>query len=119
DYRTTDSEWSTFIEDIIEEESGYIGQLLVNQGVDFAEYPSRTDLVEDYPIVRTAMVRLCRQSVHLNEEDGLESESAADRSESYRQPSQIREEVADLIEIIDVTEDEDGDGKPATRITLI
>lgn len=119
DYAATDTDWQTLIEEIIEEESGYVGQLLREQGVNFADYPTRTDLLTEYSIVRTAMVRLCRQAIHTIEEDGLESESAADRSESYRPPSAIREEVANLIETIDVPTDSDGDGTPDTRITLI
>lgn len=119
DYALSNSEWSALLEDIIQEESGYVRGLLSAQGVDLSTFATADELVGTYPLVRTAMVRLCRQAIHNIEEDGLESESAADRSESYRPPSAIREEVADLIGSIDVPEDEDGDGQPDTRITLI
>lgn len=119
DYAVSDEEWDTLLEEIIEEESGYVAGLLNAQGVQLSAYTTRSELVGHYPIIRTAMVRLCRQALHNIEEDGLESESAADRSESYRPPAAIRAEVADLIGTIDVPEDEDGDGRPDTRITLI
>lgn len=115
----SESEWQTLLDDIIQEESGYVGRLLTEQGIDFAEYPTQTELIDEHPVVRNAMVRLCRQGIHAIEEDGLESESAADRSESYRPQAAIREEVATLIDTIDVPTNEDGDGEPDTRATII
>jgi hypothetical protein len=120
DYALSDSEWDTLLGDVIEEESGYVAQLVSGQGVDLSTYQTRSDLVSDYPIIRTAMVRLCRQALHNIEEDGLESESAADRSESYRPPAAIREEVANLIGTIEPPDDgSDDDDDGQTRVAII
>jgi hypothetical protein len=118
DYALNDEEWDTLLTEILEEESGYVTRLLSGQGVDLSVFSSSDELVGTYPLVRTAMVRLCRQALHNIEEDGLESESASDRSESYRPPAAIRAEVADLIGTIEPPDDGGGDDGD-TRATII
>lgn len=112
----TDSEWQTLVEDVISEETAWVHSVVTDEGVLPSQYATPDEFLSRYPQVRRAMVRLCRASVHEIESDGLEQESAEDRSEIYRPPSAVRDEVRNELEALDPPgEDEIGD----TRVSLI
>lgn len=112
----TDDEWDSLIEDVIAEESAWVHGEITGEGVTPDEYDSREAFLGQYPQVRRAMARLCRASVHEIESDGLSSESASDRSESYRPPSEVRAEVRAELEDIDAPGESPVD---ETRVSLI
>lgn len=118
DYGLSDGAWSSTIEDIIDEETGWVYGVVTGEGVAPDGYADRTAFLGDYPEVRRAMVRLCRASVHEIEEDSLESESAEDRSESYRSPQAIREEVRAELEDLEPP-GESGDPDAGLRADII
>lgn len=115
----TDTDWTALLDEVIEEESAFVARLLREQGVDFADFVMREDLIAEYPVVRRAMIRLCRSSLHEIAEDGLEKESVGDHSETYAAPGTVRDSVREELSGIDVPTDTDGDGEPDTRISLI
>lgn len=112
----TDSEWSDLLDDVIAEETAWVHGEIAGEGVTPDEFDSREAFLAQYPQVRRAMVRLCRASVHEIESDGLSSESASDRSESYRPPQEVRAEVRAELEDIDAPGEDPVD---ETRVSLI
>lgn len=115
----TATEVSQLFTDIIEEETAFVARILDGQGVVLSDYPTRDDLLAEYPVVRRAMVRLCRSSLAEIQEQGLEKEKIGDHSESYTAPGTIRALVEEELAKIDVPMDENQDGIPDTRISLI
>lgn len=113
------SDWSSLIDDIIAEHSAWVHRVIVENGVKPSDYNGTKELLQTWPEVRTAMVRLCRSSLHLIEQQGLESESASDRSESYRPPEKIRENVLVILESVTPDDGGGGDGGRQFRSTII
>lgn len=113
------AQYDALLADVIEEESAFVARELRNQGVDFSAFTDRGALLEEFPVVRRAMVRLCRSSLAEIQEDGLEKEKVGDHSESYAAPGAVRADVQSELAMIDVPTDTDHDGEPDTRITMI
>lgn len=90
----SDSEWDQTLTDIIEEESAFVAGELADENIAVIEYGDASELTAAYPVVRRAMVRLCRAALNNIPSDGLTSETVGDHSEDYRPPSDLRAEVA-------------------------
>lgn len=114
----TESEWGSLLEDIIGEESAFVHRQIVAQGVEPESYDALEQFLGAYPEVRQAMVRLCRASLNRIDEDGLQSESVGDHSETFRAPGELRSEVADYLAAIDPP-DSDTDDDDRDRVTLL
>lgn len=111
-------DWDQLVADIIAENSAWVHRIIVQQGVAPNTYAGMDEFLAAWPEVRTAMVRLCRSEIHLLEQQGLESESAEDRSESYRPPEAIRANVRSLLESVE-PEDSGGGADDGFRSTII
>lgn len=112
-------DWDQLVSDIIAENSAWVHRIIVQQGVTPNSYASTDEFLAAWPEVRTAMVRLCRLSIHEIEQDSLESESAEDRSESYRPPKAIRDEVLSLLESVEPEDNGGGGPDDGFRSTII
>lgn len=81
----TQNEWTDLLERKCKQETER-----VESWIDQSWRPDDADVPF---VIRAAVIRLARSTIHQIEEDGLEQESAEDRSEIYRPPQAIREEV--------------------------
>lgn len=82
-----EEDWQTLLTDKAEQETARVeGWTDVNYRAEDADVPF---------VIRAAVIRLVRSIVHQIHEDGLQQESAEDRSEIYRPPRAIRSEVRD------------------------
>lgn len=81
----TESEWMALLTDKLKQESERVDQ--------WTNESYRGDSATVPFIVRAAVIRLTRSVITQIESDGLSSEKVDDHSESYRPPSEIREEV--------------------------
>lgn len=119
DIGRTAGSWDQLVSDVIAEASAWVHRIIVGQGVKPATYADTDEFLGAWPEVRQAMVRLCRAEIHLIEQQGLESESAEDRSESYRPPSAIRGEVRALLESVEPPDSDGGTDDDGFRSTVI
>jgi hypothetical protein len=113
------SDWDQLVEDIISENSAWVHRIIVQQGVTPDGYAGTDEFLRAWPEVRQAMVRLCRYSIQAIEQSGLESESAEDRSESYRPPEAVRQDVRAYLEGVEPEDSDGGTGDDGFRSTIL
>lgn len=118
DVGSTTQDWNSLIGDIIAENSAFVHRIIVGNGVTPGDYANTGEFLKAWPEVRQAMVRLCRSSIQQIEQSGLESESAEDRSESYRPPEAVRQDVIDFLDSVEPS-DSGGGGGDGFRSTII
>jgi hypothetical protein len=111
--------WDQLVSDVIAENSAWVHRIIVAQGVKPSTYAGTDEFLRAWPEIRQAMVRLCRAEIHLIEQQGLESESAEDRSESYRPPGKIRANVRALLESVEPPDSGGGTDDDGFRSTVI
>lgn len=118
DVGLTSADWDQLVKDIIAENSAFVHRIITSNGVTPTDYATTDEFLTAWPEVRQAMVRLCRHAIQMVEQSGLESESAEDRSESYRAPEAVRQDVRSYLETVEPA-DGGGGGGDGVRATIL